>query len=545
MSHSSVRFATSIHSVPASNPSGGRIGNTLQMENTVKMEGLSRAAPVALALSLLASAGFMSSSAVAAGPDFQLSIAAGADPVSLDPRKTWVAQGYSINAHVFEPLVFRKEVNGNVELTPVLAESWKQTSPTTLEIKIRQGIKFQNGEPLDAAAVAYTITSIMEPAFVTNLKTWTNDIASVDVKDPQTLVITTKYQARGLLNSLAQVPIVAPKAAREQGANFERQPIGTGPYRIASYVPSSQVVLEKHDGYWGDPGKASKITYRIMPENSVRLAALQAGEVQIAENLPPDKLETLRSNKDLSVAFTPTLRVIYLTLNHGNPLIQSKPFREALSLAIDRGSLVKNLLGNTTKVANSISPPGTEGYDASLPPYEFNVERAKQLLKEAGYNGQPVSMGGPIGRYAMDKQVGEAIAGMLKNIGVNVRFEALAWATYYPKYNQNSYDVGFIGLTDFTITPHKHWDTQLYSKTAQNKYMNQEMDRIVEAARQELDNAKAAELFVQGQRLQRQEFGGGLPLYYEPQLIGVSAKVQGFEPRRDEYIIVRNATLAK
>jgi ABC-type transport system substrate-binding protein len=128
---------------------------------------------------------------------------------------------------------------------------------------------------------------------------------------------------------------------------------------------------------------------------------------------------------------------------------------------------------------------------------------------------------------------------------VNVRFEALAWATYYPKYNQNSYDVGFIGLTDFTITPHKHWDTQLYSKTAQNKYMNPEMDRIVEAARQELDNAKAAELFVQGQRLQRQEFGGGLPLYYEPQLIGVSAKVQGFEPRRDEYIIVRNVTLAK
>src|SRR3712207_6728449 len=128
-----------------------------------------------------------------------------------------------------------------------------------------------------------------------------------------------------------------------------------------------------------------------MPENSVRLAALQAGEVQIAENLPPDKLETLRSNKDLSVVFTPTLRVIYLTLNHTNPVLQNKNVREALSLAIDRDSLVKNLLGNTTKVANSISPPGTDGYDSTLPPYEFNPERAKQLLKEAGYNGQPLS----------------------------------------------------------------------------------------------------------------------------------------------------------
>ena len=481
----------------------------------------------------------------AAESDYEISVAAGADPVSLDPRKTWVAQGYSINAHVFEPLVFRKEVNGNVEITPLLAESWKQTTPTTMEIKIRQGVTFHNSELLDAAAVAFTINSIMDPAFVTNLKTWVSDIASVEVKDPATLVITTKYQTRGLLNSLAQVPIVAPKAAQEQGAEFERRPIGTGPYKIVSYSPSSQVVIEKFDGYWGKPGKPKKITFRIMPENSVRLAALQAGEVQVAENLPPDKMQAIKSNSELGLVFTPTLRVDYLVLNSRNPLMQNKDFREALSLAINREALVKSLLGNTTKVANSISPPGTIGYDASLPTYEYNLAKAKQLLKESGYKGEPVTMGAPVGRYAMDKQINEAIAGMFKAIGLNVQFEALAWASYNPKYNQSAYDIAFIGQTDFTVNPHKHWNSLFYTPMAINKYSNPELDRVIENVRQELDDTKAVELYKQGQKLQRENYGGALPLYYEPQLIGVSAKLQGFQPRLDEYIIVKDVVLAK
>ncbi|MFT8246636.1 ABC transporter substrate-binding protein [Roseomonas sp. BN140053] len=480
-----------------------------------------------------------------AGADFELSIAAGADPVSLDPRKTWVAQGYSMNAHVFEPLVFRKEQDGNVQLVPVLAESWTQTGPTTLEIKIRQGVKFQNGEPLDAAAVAYTLTSIMDPAFVTNLKTWTSDIESVAVKDPSTLVITTKYRTRGLLNSLAQVPIVAPRAAQEQGAAFERRPVGTGPYRYTNYVPSSLVVVERYDGYWGSPGKAKKLTFRIMPENSVRLAALQAGEVQLAENLPPDKMDAIRSTSGLAVVYTATLRVDYLVLNFRNPIMANRAFREALSLAIDRNSLVKNLLGGTTRVANSISPPGTTGYDASLPDYEFNLARAKELLKEAGYTGQPITMGAPVGRYSMDKQVNEAIAGMFRNAGLNIRFEALAWASYSPKYTAGGYDIAFVGQTDFTVNPHKHWASLFYSPSAINKYSNPEMDRIIEAVREELDDAKAVELYKQGQALERRNWGGALPLYYEPQLIAVSSKVRDFQPRLDEYIIVKDVTLAR
>jgi len=199
---------------------------------------------------------------------------------------------------------------------------------------------------------------------------------------------------------------------------------------------------------------------------------------------------------------------------------------------------VDNLLAGTTKIANSISPPGTTGYDATLPPYAYDPERAKAALKKSGYKGQVIKVGGPIGRYAMDKQVTEAIAGMLQEIGLKVEVETLAFASYIAKYNEAAYDLSFIGQTDFTTSPHKHWGPFFYSKTDINKYANPEMDKIIEAASVELDDAKAAELFKQGQALAHKEFGGALPLYYEPQLIGLSAKVEGFAPRLDEYIIV-------
>lgn len=468
---------------------------------------------------------------------FELNIAAGADPVSLDPRKTWVAQGYSINVHVFQPLVFREEKDGKVNLVPVLAESWKQLSPTQLEITLRQGVMFQNGEKFDASAVAYTLTSILDPDFKTNMKLWLRNIDKVEVIDPYKIIITTKTQARGLLNVLAQVPIVAPEAAKQPG--FEMKPIGTGPYRIVSYAPNSQTVLQKFDGFWGTPGKADKITFKVMPESSTRLAALEAGEVQLAENLPPDKLGSLRANAKLQVVYTPTLRVGFLTMNFRNPLMSNVKFREAISLAIDRQGIVDALLAGTTKIANSISPPGTIGYDASLPPYAYNPEKAKALLKEAGYNGAPITVGGPSGRYAMDKQVTEAIAGMLRAVGINAKVETLAFASYIPKFYEGAYDLGFFGLTDFTISPQQHWPQGgFHGPTSHNKYQNPEMDKIIDDATVELDDAKAAEIFKRGQALQQKEFGGSLPLYYEPQLIGLRADVTGFVPRLDEYIIV-------
>jgi peptide/nickel transport system substrate-binding protein len=475
--------------------------------------------------------------------DFDLFVASGADPVSLDPRKTFVGPGYSINAHAFEALAFRRELeDGTVEVYPVLAESWEQIDPTTLQFTLRQGVKFHNGEDFNADAVVFTITTIQDPDFTTSLKTWTNDIESVEAIDEYTVQIKTPTEIRGLVNSLVQIPIVAPGAAEELGEAFDREPVGTGPYRIASYEPNSAVVMERFEDYWGDPGQAATITFRILPENATRLAALQAGEVDIAEALPPDKLEEVEADENLSVVSSPTLRVDFLVPHHERPIMQNRDFREAMSLAIDRQAIVDSLLSGTTEPANSISPPGTIGYDAEAPVYEYDPDRAKELLEASGYNGEEVFMGGPSGRYVMDRQVTEAIAAMLQDVGINIKLEVVEWSAFRAKTAEDAYDLYFIGITDFTLNPVSHWGMFHTGESEDyGSYSNPEMDAIIEEAAKTLDDEAASELFLRGQRLQREEYGA-IPLYYEPQLIGVNQRVQGFVPRLDEYVIVRDVT---
>ena len=478
-----------------------------------------------------------------AAGDFDLFVASGADPVSLDPRKTFVGPGYSINAHAFEALAFRRELeDGSIEVYPVLAESWEQIDPTTLRFTLRQGVKFHNGEDFNAEAVVFTISTIMDPEFTTSLKTWTNDIESVEAIDAYTVQIKTPTEIRGLVNSLVQIPIVAPGAAREKGDAFDREPVGTGPYRITSYEPNSAVTMERFEDYWGDPGRAATITFRILPENATRLAALQAGEVDIAEALPPDKLEDVEADENLQVAFSRTLRVDFLVPHFKLAIMQNRDFREAMSLAIDRQAIVASLLSDTTEPANSISPPGTIGYDAEAPVYEYDPDRAKELLEASGYAGEEIFMGGPSGRYVMDRQVTEAIAAMLQTVGININLEVLEWSSFRGQTDEDAYDLFFIGITDFTLNPVAHWGMFRTGESEDyGSYSNPEMDAIIEEAARTLDDDAATELFLRGQRLQRQEYGS-IPLYYEPQLIGVNRRIQGFKPRLDEYVIVRDVT---
>lgn len=473
--------------------------------------------------------------------EFELNVASGADPISLDPRKTWVGAGYSINYHVSEPLVFRQIEGKKVNIYGVLAESWEQRDNLTWVFELKQGVKFHNGEPLTAEAVKFTMDSIMDPNFQTPLKTWLTDVEKVETEGDYTVVITTKYPTRGLLSSLAQVSIVEPKAVASQGNAYNTSPVGTGPYKVQSYTANNQVVLERFDGYWGEKGKAKKITFRIMPENSTRLAALQTGEVDLAESLPPDKAAEVESNENLAVVSTPTLRVDFLVIQHDRPWLKEVKFRKAISYAIDRQSIVDNILGGTTVVASSPSPPGTIGFNEDLPPYEYNLEKAKQLLKEVGYNGEPITYGGPSGRYAMDRQVNEAVAAMLQSAGINVKLEILDWSSFYPK--KDSYDMHFIGQTDFTINPNKHYDSVYYSKTATTFYKNEQVDALLDEAIQTMDDDAAAEIYKQVQQLLVDDMAS-IPLHYEPSLLGVSKKLEGFKTRLDEYVLLNDVQLA-
>lgn len=472
----------------------------------------------------------------------EISIASGADPISLDPRKTWVGPGYSINAHVFEALMFREETDdGKINIVGRLAESWENVDPLTWKFKLREGVKFHNGKPFNAEAVKFTLETTMEPEFITALKVWVNDIKEVVAESEHVLVIKTKNPAPGLINSLCQMPIVEPSAAKEMGNDFNIKPVGTGPYKVDSYISNNQVVVSRFDGYWGIKGNYEKITFRIIPTNSVRLAALQSREVILAEAIPPDKLDVVNNDPDLYMATSPTMRVIFLNLEQTNPWLAKKEVRQAISYAIDRQLLVDYLLGGTTAVANSVSPPGTVGYNQSLPPYEYNTEKAKQLLKESGYDGTVLKFGSCQGRYNMDKQVSEAVVAMLTQVGFKIEFEAVDWGTFRPLTIDNKYDIWFLGQTDFTLNPTSHWFGK-YTPANDLDYDNEEVFDLIAKAAKEMDPVVRAELISKTQEILYID-GPTVPLYYEPQLIGVNKKLKGFKPRLDEYVIVGYTTV--
>jgi peptide/nickel transport system substrate-binding protein len=469
----------------------------------------------------------------------EIIVGTGADPTSLDPRKTWSGPGYSINAHMFEPLVFRTIENGEVKIEGVLAESYENIDDLTWKFTLRDGVTFHNGVPLTADAVKFTIESILDPNFDTPLVTWLRDVDEVTTEGDLVVYIKTKTPTRGLITSLAQVPIVEPGAVEELGAEFNVKPVGTGPYKIIEYVANNNVKMERFDDYWGDPGEPDLIQFRIMPENSVRLAALQSGDVHIAENISADQINTVKNDPNLDIHIIETLRVNMFVLNFDNPWIAKPKFRQALSLAINRESLVNNILSGNTIPASSVSPPGTIGFNTDLPVYPYDLEEAKRLLDEAGYDGSVIKMGGPVGRYAMDRQINEAVAGMLQQAGINVELEVLEFSSYIPQYYDNAYDIAYIGITDFTINPSTHWDGYYYSETSHGGYANDEVDALLEKVVQTIDDEEAAKIYSEVQEILYEDLPT-LPLYYEPHMVGVRKGISGFAPRVDEYIIVRD-----
>lgn len=470
----------------------------------------------------------------------ELIVATGADPTTLDGRKTWSGPGYSMNAHMMEPLVFREIVDNKVNIVGVLAEEFENMDDLNWKFTLREGVTFHNGVPLTSEAVKFTLETILDPELNSPLAQWISDIDEITTDGELIVNIKTKTPTRGLLSGLTQIPIIEPSAVEELGEEFNIKPVGTGPYKIVEYKANSSVELERYDDYWGEAGVSERIKFLIMPENAVRLAALQSGDVHIAENISADKVEEVESDPNLDLYVTETLRVNLLVINFDNPWMEKKEFREALSMAIDRELIVNNILGGNTIPASSASPPGTIGFHDGLPVYEYDIEKAKKLLAEMDYDGSPIKMGAPSGRYAMDRQVNEAIAGMLEDAGINVELETLEFSSFLPKTDERYYDIYYIGLADLTINPPLHWGSYYHSKNSQGGYTNPEVDNLMDQAVETIDDEEAIVLFKELQEIFYED-KPTLPLYYEPHMVGVRKDVQDFLPRLDEYIIVRDA----
>lgn len=346
-------------------------------------------------------------------------------PKHMDPMRDVGNVGIRIHYNIFETLLLADQKNG-YEQKPMLAEEWNRIDDYTVEFKLRQGVKFHNGDEMTAKDIKYSFDRLKK------------DIQGIELAS--SLMLTIKeveivddYTVRLITDSVD--PILEDRVASSWGSwilpadyleevgdeGFASKPVGTGPYKVASYSPE-KVVLERFDDYWGEKPAAKRIEYIVYPETSARITALITGEVDIITQLPPDQIEVVESQSGINVISTNITNMHVLRYNTTFGPLKDKKVRQALSLAIDRELLANTLWGGKAIVPKGHQyPEFGDMYFADYPQEEYNLEKAKQLIAQSDYNGEVINYELRNGYYTFGNEAAEAIVDMWKAIGVNAQ----------------------------------------------------------------------------------------------------------------------------
>jgi peptide/nickel transport system substrate-binding protein len=505
---------------------------------------------LSLGLTLWAAPAFLGWHGTAqAAPQGRVVIAQGVDPTTLDPQWHEETPAYNVLLNIYDTLLFRDR---DLKIIPWLAESWKLVNPTTWEFRLRKGVKFHNGEAFDADAVKFSLDRLRDPELKNRQAGNFRLVSSVDVVDKYTVRIVTSKPFPTLENQLAlRGAVMAPRHFKGKDKAFaDRNPVGTGPYKFVRWSKDEQIVLEANEQWWGGAPKVKTIVFRPIPEHAVRVAALQAGEVDIAVNIPPHLVPIIDKHPRLYVSKAPSVRTIFIPIythqfdtanKPAGPVegpTKDKRVRQALIAAVNPEEIMKTVLeGQAIRTATPLTSKHF-GFDKTLQPVKADPDRVKKLLTEAGFpGGIDLTLNSPDGRYLKDKEVSEAVAGQLTKAGIRARVRTFEWTTYlnqmvYVHKANPMYLIGWGNTTwdaDGTLLP--LWRS---GNPLANHY-NPDFDGMIDEAQTSVDPKRRLEIYARAQRLMLED-GAVLPLYQQMDLYGVNRRV-GFQALSSEQIV--------
>lgn len=419
-----------------------------------------------------------------AGPQKDtLVVAQNQEVSSVDPsNQSNIASGQLVIQWA-ETLVW---VDAEYQPQPMLAESVERTDDLTYDVALRKGVKFHNGEELKASDVVFSLTRAAQNTQTAG-RLGELDLTSFEVIDDYRLTFKTTRPSATFLANLghANAAIVSEKAATELGEDFSRDVTGagTGPYKFVEWTPGVEVVLQRFDDYWGEQAKIPNLRYTFVPDGNSRTVALESGEVDVIYTVPATAVSTLEANSDVVVHSVVPAMVRSIFLNQGEGLpFENKLLRQAVATAIDRDALVKAAFGDTAEVATGYLADGVLGHTTDLETYDYDPERAKELLREAGFAPDEVTL--TLAFWAQNYLVtmAEIIQANLADVGIKVELEQLEASAWIDALAGGQVQFGFNGVS----APNGDPDSLLYSHFFSGNSPAPNHGRVIDATLDEL-----------------------------------------------------------
>ena len=486
-------------------------------------------------------------------------------PFVIDPHAVFLGPDMAAARQIYDSFVGRDTESNWV---PGIALSWNRTDDVTWEFKLRPGVTFSNGTPLTADDVVFSFDRVMTlqtaSSFVSNMRS----MVRTEAVDPLTVRVTTSRPNAVLPGQLTNIFIVSKAIATGASiADFQsgRVAIGSGPFKVVSYTRGDTLELARNVGYWGPKPAWATVRIKVISNDASRVAALLAGDLDVADAIAPSYVEQLEHANGIGVFKHPSDRVMFLQPNVGadrldkltdadgkplphNPLRDVR-VRQALSLGIDRNAVTQRAFEGQAIPATQLVPPGFGAYDASLPVLPYNPAAAKKLLAEAGYpQGFGMTIACTNDRYVADAKVCQVVGQMLERIGLHMKVETLPGNILLPRARpeNNQYPLLFLGQSNSTSRDPTHvLSLTLHSVDGKGQgtsnrggFVDPALDKAIDDAVARLDDHREDGLHAA--MMKGIDMGVVIPLFVQTV---VTAARDGiiYEPRMDEQTVAQNA----
>jgi peptide/nickel transport system substrate-binding protein len=494
------------------------------------------------------------------------------DISALDPWNVTDGNSLLVTRQIFESLVDYEPAS--FKIVPKLATKWESSADgKTWTFTLREGVKFHDGTPFDAAAVVFNFerarftknewrpTKPVADDFAYYGDQWggyDNDsvITKVEAKDAKTVVFTTKTPYGPFLATMAMsaFPIVSPKSIKDDKDGWllvgSKGAAGTGPFifKPGAWQKDQQITLERNPSYWqkDSAGKAlpylDKVVFRFIKDTAARLAELKAGSIDAMRDFSPQDIPTITADSSLQVIPRPPFNVGYLGVNLSIKPFDNLKIRQAVAMAINKKAIVDTLFAGEAKAASQFLVPGMLGYDDSVTDfYKFDQAAAKKLIADSGV-ASPITTElwyMPVSRpyYPDPKKVAEAFASDLAAIGIIANLKSVDWTTYRKEAKENKYPLWLLGWTGDNGDPDNFLNVFFHPKvvngqdnpTENGAWSNPAAWALLRKGQSEIDPAKRADLYKQVSKLVQNDVPR-IPMFYANPPTAANKKVQGYLP---------------